>query len=57
MFTMTMPDIARDAFVLAVERQLEALDAGLMFCSVRVGLQVQFVVVAAGNDHVRLQSA
>ena len=39
--------IAEDAFILYIERQLKTLDAGFVFRVVRVGLQVNLVIMAA----------
>ena len=55
LLTITMPDVALDAFLLAAERQLEALDRRLVLCVVGVRLQVHLVIVAAGDDDVGLQ--
>ena len=40
-----------------IERQLEAPDAALMIVGIGVGLDMGFVVVAARDDHGRLQAA
>ena len=46
--------IAGDAPIFAAEGRLETADGGVVFGGVGEGLQVQLVVVSAGDDHVGL---
>ena len=49
------PRVPAHPFVFSTEGQLEALDARLVPRRVRMGLQVQRIVVASGDDHGRAQ--